>query len=205
MEEKTKLNEYLDDAVTYRFVRSPGNAAINHRNSHGVFKLCKYRPNITKKGRVLWKLDGVLIENLLFQEVHDGYGYYNANRTKCMLALRTDVETAEVAQLLTAQRATSDRHGYRVFKAKPVYEICFKLLNSFSGLESNDIIDPHAGTLFWVPVRNDVISMRPANTLVPEGELGLHNKEFIEGELSQHEYFRVMRALKSKGWQTKKR
>ncbi len=203
--ENKSIEQVIEDSVTYRFVRTATyltlkpNAIYADRHVSGeVFKLCRYRPNITKKGKVLWRLDATLAEDLLYH-IAGSSSYYSSDRTECMTQIRYDSESDDVATLISEQKAR--RFGPYI---RPIQEICFKKVLSPSDSDNFTILDPDGDNSFWIPTRNDFVELLPKGVRITACATGLHNKEFIESDLSQHEYFRIMRGLKAKGWQTKK-
>lgn len=203
--ESKNLDQIIDESVTYRFVRSAGSLTLkpgvysDRTIYEAVFKLCRYRPNITKKGKVLWKLDAVLHDSLIYSVVGTG-NYYSGGRQETMTAIRYDLDSPEVQELVEVQRNSRFRSSY----LKPIHEICFKRVHRLYDSNNYSIIDPQDSDNFWIPVRKDFVDMLPKGIQITGLEVGLHNKEFIESELSQHEYLRIMRGLKAKGWQTKR-
>lgn len=212
-EYNSKLESIANEMVTYRFVRTGGSIK---RNLNGCnipagastdltvygefFKLCRYRPNISKKGKILWKLDKTIMENLKCELLSTGTYYSTTPRITCMMTIRDDYDSPDVVEMLHRQRA---RNSY----PRPIFDVCFKLLDYFTRTDNNDVIDSgiddeHAA--FWIPTRKDAIAMLPPGTRIPGSTIGLHNKPLSDVETSQHENLRLMRTLKSQGWQTRR-
>lgn len=199
--------EFSDDSFLYRFVLK-GSTITDEKFSRvygrsrlhfsSVFDLNVYRPNLTKKGKVLWKLVDTLMTNVVEHSV--GQSYYD--RVTYMCAVETDIDTPEINEIIRLKRA----RGRTPSRRETVFKAHFVRINNVSAYGQHNMsnITLTDFPTHWKPVSAYAKSLLPMCTEISNDCVGLHNKQFSDKELSQHEHIRVMLALKEKGWFTEK-
>lgn len=211
MELNINKGSYVDDsAVTYRLVtKSKPYTSIDKSalfRLYGTtyvpgscaFDLVEYRPNLSKKGRVLWKLTSVLYEDLI--SFNAGDGGYSGRYNVVGRAIQDESHPAYQEALRYHERRWKD--------TKPGV-MCEEMLvriekHSHYGRSAGSPVCVSCHETFYVPTHKELTDKIGGDARIAYDHYGLHNKEFLNDSLSEHERLRVMLTLKAKGWSTKK-
>jgi hypothetical protein len=215
----------------YRFVRDTA-----HRGNYWDpyrYRLCRYRLNLSKKGKVLWKLAEI---------VADGFERYSTHRGAVMYKekditdnLQTELHYDKVVEVLQSLRCFINRSDEGIQRSvdwlksndKKVIlrEIWFKeireteladTINNLPGQRGVSIFNREIkggpvlwstryGALYWIPV-GPALAICPPDMRIDTGMNGVHNVEATDiSVLSAHERLRLMESLRKKTWITKRK
>lgn len=229
MSEQEDNNMCVIRAVSYRLPANTPVDAIPPQpqscKSKRFVRIVKYRPQITAKRKILWKLDSVLISNLFMVYTKFGKNYTNSlcrwspavTNFKDYRGVFKSKSRADYIDLVTAGLIIPEYihvSGYD-FNNKFItyHNLGMCQLPPPPGKDAvdsktkiSDYVKNESGA--WVPTRyntNEAAQVVLEGTLWLTNKLGLHNKAYLEDdeELSEHERLRILRSLFAKGWITK--